>query len=937
MAELIHLTPEEDAPECLARILAAEGKRDLRHTWVIFPGRRPFYYLNRHLAQLLNGAFLPPMEFTEDEFIEHLALSTGAIEGQRIETLDALSFLHQSLNELSGKGLLNPGDFQTFLRWGFRFINFFDELEEHLITVNAHALKNLEAQVLSFEDRIPRSIQSVLSQISLLMPRLRDRLLQARYYTRGMAYRAATEGIKSARPPDVKKIFWYIPYALSPSEEYILKQLWEGPPEIVVIYHEPGHLGVVKERPNVVSVLERLKGKSLPEAPVKTTPLRVYRAFSTHSEILTLREVLREEIDKNPARTAIVMLRTDVLPVLLSEVLEGVSVEYNITMGYPIAHFPPYSLIMAFIKVLETRQAGRFYIPALFNFLKHPYIKNLPLEKGGSFRAFVHALENVFIRKNLAFARPETLKDAGAKASSEINVEEQEALEIYQYLLGLLMHEKEQEDALAHTAETLERLFQFLLTKGEGKTHPFAEEFIGRVLDLFQRIRLSFMGNLPLRQEDRFFLLAHLLQSERVPFSGIPLAGLQVLGLLETRGIAFKNVYITDVNEGILPTAGEGGWLPPSIRKVLKLPLPEDTEKLQRFYFARLVNGADQVNIFYVDAPDKMRSPFVEEMILTRKLAGIEVKEKGVLFSTSTTSSPRESTAFKKTSAVLTALKNIQFHPTALDTYMKCPARFYFRYLLKLEEADTIEEDVEARDVGNIVHEALRTVFEPFVNKGFVTPEDIEKRRSVLPVIVREAMNREGLGPTDEDASAVREIIYHTLLQYLNRYLEIEKENAENKGIKIIALEKNIEVSFPLDANGNAVPVVGRVDRIDFFDGKVRIIDYKTGGSVDTPKRKGLKAPANREEAKHIIKSFQLPLYLYLGRCKEYFTDYNQADAGVILIKNVFKKPREVLKNVFSSSSKPSEIMENVFIPAMRLLIKEIIDESNPFIPDSSD
>ena len=48
------------------------------------------------------------------------------------------------------------------------------------------------------------------------------------------------------------------------------------------------------------------------------------------------------------------------------------------------------------------------------------------------------------------------------------------------------------------------------------------------------------------------------------PFSGEPIKGLQIMGMLETRLLNYKNIIVTSVNEGILPVGNSNSYIPVS-------------------------------------------------------------------------------------------------------------------------------------------------------------------------------------------------------------------------------------------------------------------------------------------------------------------------------------------------------------------------------------
>ena len=104
------------------------------------------------------------------------------------------------------------------------------------------------------------------------------------------------------------------------------------------------------------------------------------------------------------------------------------------------------------------------------------------------------------------------------------------------------------------------------------------------------------------------------------PFEGTPVKGLQVLGFLETRNLRFDRVFILDANEEVLPdTKKDDTLLPFRAREILGLPTYQDRDALVAYYFETLLQGADEVHLFFIENDKKERSRFVERLLWERQ------------------------------------------------------------------------------------------------------------------------------------------------------------------------------------------------------------------------------------------------------------------------------------------------------------------------------
>lgn len=85
---------------------------------------------------------------------------------------------------------------------------------------------------------------------------------------------------------------------------------------------------------------------------------------------------------------------------------------------------------------------------------------------------------------------------------------------------------------------------------------------INRLLNLIDN------GELNIQIETLRRLLCRLLATSNIPFHGEPAIGMQVMGVLETRNLDFRNLIMLSLNEGQLPKAGgDSSFIPYNLRK----------------------------------------------------------------------------------------------------------------------------------------------------------------------------------------------------------------------------------------------------------------------------------------------------------------------------------------------------------------------------------
>jgi hypothetical protein len=250
-------------------------------------------------------------------------------------------------------------------------------------------------------------------------------------------------------------------------------------------------------------------------------------------------------------------------------------------------------------------------------------------------------------------------------------------------------------------------------------------------------------------------ILFQLLDSSRLPFSGEPLQGLQVMGVLETRAIDFENIIILSVNEGILPSGRmPNSFIPFDIKRLFGLPTFQHKDAVFGYHFYRMLQRASNIYILYDTEGDQMKggekSRFITQVgyELRKYNPGVFFEEK--LLSPDPPETGNNTAIVKaKTPAVMEKLVGRAaggFSPTTLNLYIKCPLQFYFQEILGLSEAETIEETVEAKTMGTAVHQVLQKVYAPFAGK-FVDPVVLENRLKDTEKLLLEAYSehyREG-------------------------------------------------------------------------------------------------------------------------------------------------------------------------------------------------
>jgi CRISPR/Cas system-associated exonuclease Cas4 (RecB family) len=337
-----------------------------------------------------------------------------------------------------------------------------------------------------------------------------------------------------------------------------------------------------------------------------------------------------------------------------------------------------------------------------------------------------------------------------------------------------------------------------------------------------------------------FRLFSQYLAGVSVSFEGEPLSGIQVMGILETRCLDFKNLIILGLNENSWPrTYTAPSFIPVNIRRGFGLPGIDEQDAMYAYYFYRLIQRAENVTATY---------SVIKEGINTGELSRYgyqllydsEQKPQKLNLDFRFSNDPASPIAIESSKQIVKKLleQNSTDHPlspSAINSYLTCSLRFYFRYVTGLKDQDEINEEIDGRIFGSIFHDVVDKLYKPFVGK-VVNRQDLEylkKDKIRIQNEISRKIARHYFGDKDEDIKKVvlegkTLLINENLKTYINRLIEIDTEITP---FKMVSLEQKYLSALQINVEGEkkTIQIGGIVDRMDLLNGNLRIIDYKTG------------------------------------------------------------------------------------------------------------
>ena len=276
-----------------------------------------------------------------------------------------------------------------------------------------------------------------------------------------------------------------------------------------------------------------------------------------------------------------------------------------------------------------------------------------------------------------------------------------------------------------------------------------------------------------------------------------------VMGVLETRSVAFDGVVIVDFDDKNVPKRSDKDmFLNSAIRETAGLPTMSDRENLQKHYYTQLINASKEVAISFVSSSESVGSRFLKQLGVSVTTRYDEQALSGLLFE-------RESQAQKvfEDRVYEHSFKDVKLSATRLKTYLTCKRRYYFKYIKHLKNHNIPSDMPEEYEIGNAVHLALKELYSK--KRSYIDAKSLQK-------------------------DLERELEQHRGESELEAYLiEIQKRRLKDFGAKEVAhFAEGYEVVATeefFEAPYKGITLAGQIDRVDKNGDKISVLDYKTG------------------------------------------------------------------------------------------------------------
>lgn len=843
--------------ESFLKLVAADlykhTEGNLAHTAVVFPNKRAGLFFNEYLAQESDSPIWSPAYVSISELFRSLS---------PWEVGDPVKLVCE-LYKIFRRETQSTETLDDFYFWGEMLISDFDDADKNRVDTdklfsNLQDLRNIMDDYTFIDDEQEEAIRQFFQNFSIerrtalkerfislwnvlgnIYKGFRESLASQNIAYEGMMYRHVIEHLDVDKLPYEKYIFVGF-NVLNKVEHTLFTQLKDVGK--AVFYWDYDEFYMKENRQAVTHEAGEFIRRNLRDFPSPLSgelfknlskPKEVhYIASSTeNAQARYLPQWIRNNLTTPEKETAVVLCNEALLqPVLHSLPAEVKHV--NITMGFPLSQTPVYSFLIALLE-LHTHgfnfKSGRYTFQSVVTLLKHPYTRQLTGQ--------AELLEKELTRNNRFYPLP------GELGKDEF------LTRLFTPLSGNL-------NLCIRLSETLQQVASIYQanTSGTEDTDAFNQlyrESLFKAYTTINRFRtLIEEDELTVQSETFRRLLVKVLSTTNIPFHGEPAIGMQVMGVLETRNLDFRHLVLLSVNEGQLPkSGGDSSFIPYNLRKAFGMTTIEHKIAVYAYYFYRLLQRAERITLMYNTSSDGLNrgewSRFMLQFLIewphpiTRQFLEAGQSPQG----TSPITVEKTPDVMRQMQSLFDVRANpkAKFSPSALNYYLDCPLKFYYRYVAGLSAPDEVSAEIDSATFGSIFHYAAEHIYKDLTTHGKVINkealETLLRNEVKLQDYVDTAFKKLFFNvPQNEkpEYNGVQLINSAVIARYLKQLLQNDLRYAP---FTFIASEMEVDEPIDIQTPKGVIKsrIGGIIDRMDSKDGTLRIVDYKTGGDADTP------------------------------------------------------------------------------------------------------
>lgn len=788
-----------------------EGVSELN---VVFPNKRARLFFEKHLRELIDKPIWQPRYDSIDALIKQYA------ELEVSHELKLISVLYQVYVEVTKEDV----EFDKFYSFGEILLSDFDTLDKYMVN-SKRLFKNISDlgeidDVFNVNDEQTELIELFWSNynragvgggahydhfsntwryLEQIYRLFNYRLREQKVGYSGMIYRSAARNILRGDVSEFPTFVFVGFNALNSCEKTIFKFLQNNEKALFYWDCDRYYLNNVEQEAGLF--LRRnvaLFGGGEIEPTREFSSKKSIEVVKVPSEILQAK-VLHDYLNRpqiEQSETAVILTDENLLPVVISFIPQKID-KLNITMGGQITQSVPYVFFERVVRAQKRRKDGLYHVDDVKAICAHPLVRHMIADIETVFEKFVEqgvvyshvrsvgldALNDVFVENNIAGAQFGAYLDDVVKRFC-FSAEGDES------------YSKENNEYAEVIIDSITRLNNIIVESG---------------IDVSTTIYLN--------------LLNQIINRARIAYIGEPLDGMQLMGILESRCVDFKNVFMLSITDEVFPSSSVvQSYIPHNLRRGFGLPTQVEHAAVWAYYFYRLIQRAENVTLIY--AATTGVSSIAEPSRYIYQLeyeSGHEIVHTSVQMEVVGADVARKIEQ-QKNSEILRIVKEMTYSPSKINDYIDCPLKFCYKHIKKISVPQPIDQ-IASRDTGNILHKVLEKIYKPLKKDALgllsiVTDREIS---DLVDLTTLEIMaKRLDLKAIDNSIEAAKRLIVKYVRSVINFDL--------SEGILRSVEQTEKPMSYSITINGILINLYGVADRVDILnDGNIRVVDYKSG------------------------------------------------------------------------------------------------------------
>jgi hypothetical protein len=754
-------------------------------TLVITPTERFKSYFASEMLKFNKGELLAPNLTTSGQIVKSLVAGLGLLIANEVERLSMLykaCFSTRDVQELLPKTFLSS--FSTFRPNAGRILRSFDELNREMLDLTDVQPTELVDQTYSHFDTHFRTFRDLLISYSSIQK-------EEGLYDQSFLLKDVKRDHIQDYFQEFSVVLFVSPVSLNRFETLLYQQIEY---KLTVISqnsddYDFSRVLSYREQRSPPSQPTRRNGHSKRNGDSKRN-VHCYDVSSRMDQVMLVLSILKEQIDAGVPLQKIAVLNLDSLfSEMLYDSLRSLGIDVNYSEGLRVKKSPVYSLLQLAASFFQSRYDAGIFLEILQN----PLFQEMAGSKIDHF-SFAKIKQRIISRRvfHLPSIRSGFIEgDANTEAAF------------------LVLERLYRTKSFTKLYDELCVLFSRMRSRKSYDYYAVREILLNSAVEL-EELQIN-------THEKPFVILLEYVASRRYPLTGNYSEGVQVIGLLESRGIAFTKVIVPSFNEGFFPVQGENDmFFDLNLRRILKLPTFLDQENLQFYYLKRVVESAsDSYLVSIIDPSGEIgvKSRFYYcfpevnmEKVNHRRSYVLPVRSKQAGPQMRTVSHP----SLRRTLD--------EFSRLDTDLIKKCEVRYFIARMLNITDSRTIDTGIEKDLVGLKIHSLFSELYSE------VDFDNIAENSHVYELRLDELFEKhfvEGLFYTREEI-LLKKILRNNLLKALRADLVRFRE-----GHRVCGEFMERELSADI-AGGYRLK--GRIDRVDRTpSGGYRVIDYKTG------------------------------------------------------------------------------------------------------------